>query len=250
MAKIGFGSLLKKGLDIAETIKDKKETISKGLEIVESVKGKSGIISKGVGIIDAVKSKKEVISKGIEVLENPRDKSEPAPESVKVEIVKEPITDIKQMRAEIEADNSFNETLTELENVVKPILAGGATNPEQVKLALTTLKNVAEETVRYSIEQETRREEIRAMKDVAIARIHAIQQCIQTYMEKTFDERSAIFAKQFECVDAALKSGDNDMLALSLNSINSLAASSPFKNLADINQVQKSLTSSDTEWDI
>lgn len=250
MAKIGFGSLLKKGLDIAETIKDKKETISKGLEIVESVKGKSGIISKGVGIIDAVKSKKEVISKGIEVLENPRDKSEPAPESVKVEIVKEPITDIKQMRAEIEADNSFNETLTELENVVKPILAGGATNPEQVKLALTTLKNVAEETVRYSIEQETRREEIRAMKDVAIARIQAIQQCIQTYMEKTFDERSAIFAKQFECVDAALKSGDNDMLALSLNSINSLAASSPFKNLADINQVQKSLTSSDTEWDI
>ena len=250
MAKIGFGSLLKKGLDIAETIKDKKETISKGLEIVESVKGKSGIISKGVGIIDAVKSKKKVISKGIEVLENPRDKSEPAPESVKVEIVKEPITDIKQMRAEIEADNSFNETLTELENVVKPILAGGATNPEQVKLALTTLKNVAEETVRYSIEQETRREEIRAMKDVAIARIQAIQQCIQTYMEKTFDERSAIFAKQFECVDAALKSGDNDMLALSLNSINSLAASSPFKNLADINQVQKSLTSSDTEWDI
>lgn len=250
MAKIGFGSLLKKGLDIAETIKDKKETISKGVEIVESVKGESGIISKGVGIIDAVKSKKEVISKGIEVLENPRDKSEPAPESVKVEIVKEPITDIKQMRAEIEADNSFNETLTELENVVKPILAGGATNPEQVKLALTTLKNVAEETVRYSIEQETRREEIRAMKDVAIARIQAIQQCIQTYMEKTFDERSAIFAKQFECVDAALKSGDNDMLALSLNSINSLAASSPFKNLADINQVQKSLTSSDTEWDI
>ena len=250
MAKIGFGSLLKKGLDIAETIKDKKETISKGLEIVESVKGKSGIISKGVGIIDAVKSKKEVISKGIEVLENPRDKSEPAPESVKVEIVKEPISDIKQMRTEIEADNSFNETLTELENVVKPILAGGATNPEQVKLALTTLKNVAEETVRYSIEQETRREEIRAMKDVAIARIQAIQQCIQTYMEKTFDERSAIFAKQFECVDAALKSGDNDMLALSLNSINSLAASSPFKNLADINQVQKSLTSSDTEWDI
>ena len=250
MAKIGIGSLLKKGLDIAETIKDKKETISKGLEIVESVKGKSGIISKGVGIIDAVKSKKEVISKGIEVLENPRDKSEPAPESVKVEIVKEPITDIKQMRTDIEADNSFNETLTELENVVKPILAGGATNPEQVKLALTTLKNVAEETVRYSIEQETRREEIRAMKDVAIARIQAIQQCIQTYMEKTFDERSAIFAKQFECVDAALKSGDNDMLALSLNSINSLAASSPFKNLADINQVQKSLTSSDTEWDI
>lgn len=250
MAKIGFGSLLKKGLDIAETLKDKKENISKGLETIKSVKGESGIISKGLGIIDAVKSKKDVISKGVEVLESARDNSDPTPKSIEVKTVKEPITDIKQMRAEIEADNSFNDTLTELENVVKPILVGGAANPEQVKLALNTLKNVAEETVRYSIEQETRREEIRAMRDVAIARIQAIQQCIQTYMEKTFDERSAIFAKQFECVDAALKSGDNDMLALSLNSINSLAASSPFKNLADINQVQKSLSSSDTEWDI
>lgn len=250
MAKIGFGSLLKKGLDIAETLKDKKENISKGLETIKSVKGESGIISKGLGIIDAVKSKKDIISKGVEVLESARDNSDPTPKSIEVKTEKEPITDIKQMRAEIEADNSFNETLTELENVVKPILAGGAANPEQVKLALNTLKNVAEETVRYSIEQETRREEIRAMRDVAIARIQAIQQCIQTYMEKTFDERSAIFAKQFECVDAALKSGDNDMLALSLNSINSLAASSPFKNLADINQVQKSLSSSDTEWDI
>ncbi len=250
MAKIGFGSLLKKGLDIAETLKDKKETIAKGLETIKSAKVENSLISKGVGIIDAVKSKKDVISKGVEVLESARDKSDPTPESIEVETVKEPIADIKQMRTEIEADNSFNETLTKLENVVKPILAGGAANPEQVKLALTTLKNVAEETVKYSIEQETRREEIRAMRDVAIARIQAIQQCIQSYMERTFDERSAVFAKQFECVDAALKSGDNDMLALSLNSINNLATSSPFKNLANINQIQESLSSSDTEWDI
>jgi len=51
-------------------------------------------------------------------------------------------------------------------------------------------------------------------------------------------------------VDAALRTGNNEMLAMSLNSINSLAASSPFKNLADINQVQQALGDSDTEWDI
>ena len=250
MAKIGLGSLLKKGLDIAETIKDKKDSFSKGLDLVESVKGKCGIISNGLGVVEAVKSKKDVISKGMEFVRGTKGKTAATPEPIEVEIVKEPITDIKQIRTEIEADNSFNETLTKLENVVKPILAGGAANPEQVKLALTTLKNVAEVTVKYSIEQETRREEIRAMRDVAIARIQAIQQCIQSYMERTFDERSAAFAKQFECVDAALKSGDNDMLALSLNSINNLATSSPFKNLANINQIQESLSSSDTEWDI
>lgn len=88
------------------------------------------------------------------------------------------------------------------------------------------------------------------MRDTAIAQINAMKECVQTYLEKTFDERSAIFAKQFEVVDAALLSGNNEMLASSLNSINALAASSPFKNLADITAVQKSLTSSDTECDI
>ena len=79
---------------------------------------------------------------------------------------------------------------------------------------------------------------------------YPLKEAIKEYLEKTFDERSAIFAKQFECVDAALREGNTEMLAITLNSINSLAASSPFKNLADINQVQQALSDSDTEWDI
>ena len=88
------------------------------------------------------------------------------------------------------------------------------------------------------------------MRDTAIAQINAMKECVQAYLEKTFDARSAIFAKQFDVVDAALSSGDNEMLASGLNSINALAASSPFKNLADIAAVKQSLSSSDTEWDI
>ena len=113
-----------------------------------------------------------------------------------------------------------------------------------------TLTQVSNETIKYVAEQETKREEIRAERDVAIERIHAMSDNIKLYLEKTFDERSAIFAKQFECVDAALRDGNTEMLALTLNSINSLAASSPFKNLADINQVQQALGDSSTEWDI
>ncbi len=67
---------------------------------------------------------------------------------------------------------------------------------------------------------------------------------------KTFDERSAIFSKQFEVVDEALRTGNTEMLALSLQSINALAAQSPFKSLADIGQVKQALTAGDTEWDI
>lgn len=159
-------------------------------------------------------------------------------------------TNIKGYREEIESDDSFQETLATLEEAVGFVYKGGPKNPEDVERALRILGEVAQDTIKYAEEQETKREEIRAMRDTAIAQINAMKECVQTYLEKTFDERSAIFAKQFEVVDAALLSGDNEMLASSLNSINALAASSPFKTLADISAVQKSLSSSDTEWDI
>ena len=159
-------------------------------------------------------------------------------------------TDIKGYRAEVEADDSFHETLATLEDAVSFVYKGGPKSPEDVERALRILGEVAQDTIKYAEEQETKREEIRAMRDTAIAQINAMKECVQTYLEKTFDERSAIFAKQFEVVDSALLSGDNEMLASGLNSINALAASSPFKNLADVTVVQKSLTSSDTEWDI
>ena len=159
-------------------------------------------------------------------------------------------TDIKGYRAEVEADDSFHETLATLEDAVSFVYKGGPKSPEDVERALRILGEVAQDTIKYAEEQETKREEIRAMRDTAIAQINAMKECVQTYLEKTFDERSAIFAKQFEVVNSALLSGDNEMLASGLNSINALAASSPFKNLADVTAVQKSLTSSDTEWDI
>ena len=157
---------------------------------------------------------------------------------------------IKGYREQIESDDSFDETLATLEDAVSFVYNGGPKNPEDVVRALRILGEVAQDTIKYAEEQETKREEIRAMRDTAIAQINAMKECVQTYLEKTFDERSVVFAKQFEVVDAALLSGDNEMLVSSLNSINALAASSPFKNLADIASIQKSLSSSDTEWDI
>ncbi len=123
-------------------------------------------------------------------------------------------------------------------------------NPEEVLKALNTLQVVANDTIKYAEMQETKRVEINAQKEVAIEKIKTIGDAIKTYLEKTFDERSSIFAKQFEVVDAALKNGNLEMLAMSLNSINNLAAQSPFKALADMASVQKNLLETNTEWDI
>ena len=123
-------------------------------------------------------------------------------------------------------------------------------NPEEVLNALCKLQSVANETIRYTEEQETKRVEINAKKDVAIENIKIIERCIKDYLDKTFDERRSIFTKEFECVDAALKTGNLELLSMSLNSINSLAAQSPFKALADVAAVQKNLLDTNTEWDI
>ena len=157
-------------------------------------------------------------------------------------------TTLKDIRQEVIADKTFEQSTEVLHNAAKDALSD-ITNPNAVMHAISTLGNVAQETIKYAEDQETKREEIRAMRDASIAHINALKESVQLYLERSFDERKELFSKQFECVDKALELGNIEMLAMSLSAINELAASSPFKNLADVASVQKSLTSN-TEWDI
>ena len=110
---------------------------------------------------------------------------------------------------------------------------------------------IAGEVAKFTELQETKRTKIRSNADVAIKKVEAMREVLQEYLTKSFDERSAIFAKHFEVVDSALVNGDTAMLSAGLNAINELAASSPFKALADFNSVQQMLlTDNETEFDI
>lgn len=110
---------------------------------------------------------------------------------------------------------------------------------------------IAGEVAKFTELQETKRTQIRSNADVAIKKVEAMREVLQEYLTKSFDERSAIFAKHFEVVDSALINGDTAMLSAGLNAINELAASSPFKALADFNSVQQMLlTDNATEFDI
>lgn len=173
-----------------------------------------------------------------------------APKTEEVEVVEKPAAQvtIKDLRREVKEDKSFEESVSVLQESATSALFD-ISNPTAVMHAINTLGNVAQETIKYAEEQETKREEIRAMRDVSIARINALKESVQLYLEKSFDERKDLFNKQFECVNKALESGNVEMLAVSLSAINELAASSPFKSLADVASVQKSLTAN-AEWDI
>ena len=169
------------------------------------------------------------------------EKRENVKEDDVVEVQTKNVTEVKDTFFEDSLNTLYDASTNAIRNIK---------NPEEVLKALYTLQVVANDTIKYAEMQETKRVEINAQKEVAIEKIKTIGDAIKTYLEKTFDERGSIFAKQFEVVDAALKNGNLEMLAMSLNSINNLAAQSPFKALADMASVQKNLLETNTEWDI
>jgi hypothetical protein len=242
------------GAELTEAVKKvipkkgKKVSVSNIMEVVKA--GQSAwlgsgkeVVSEAVGLFSAPDTTANEVKVGVlsdDIAEN---------NMVEEDLVEEPeYLPEADPDVDVEEEDTFFED--NLDGLWATVKNTDPKNPEEVMEALSTLAQVSNETVKYVAEQETKREEIRAERDVAIARIHAMSDNIKLYLEKTFDERSAIFAKQFECVDAALREGNTEMLAMTLNSINSLAASSPFKNLADINQVQQALSDGGTEWDI
>lgn len=122
----------------------------------------------------------------------------------------------------------------------------------EVVLALEAVNKITEEvgaTIRYCEEQQTRREEIAQSANVRIVQINRMTELIKVYLDKTFDERGQLFDNYFGVLDRAIANGDLELMSQTLAAINSLAVSSPFKDLADINSVAKEL-SEGTEWDI
>jgi hypothetical protein len=87
----------------------------------------------------------------------------------------------------------------------------------------------------------TKRVQIQAEKEVTLQQIAAQKELFMTYMEKSFDERRQNFAKFFAVVDNAIETNNMQTLAMGLDSINKLAAQSPFRAIADINTLSDNI---------
>lgn len=129
--------------------------------------------------------------------------------------------------------------------------AGGqAKSPSDVLMCIKTFTETTGDVMKFMEIQKTKRTQIRANTDITIKQIEVVKNTIQTYLDKTFDERRFLFKKEFELVDRALKTGNTILLEQSLSSITSLAKESPFKGLADFTQAQKELSNPHTIIDI
>ncbi|MEH1776227.1 MAG: hypothetical protein V7K64_18530 [Nostoc sp.] len=107
--------------------------------------------------------------------------------------------------------------------------------------AYTEYKIIAEQ-------EQTKRREIEAWENETITKINAQRELLMAYLDRSFDERAENFRALFAVVDNAIASGNNDQLALTLNSITEIAKSSPFKDLANLASVRAALDDPDHEW--
>lgn len=122
-------------------------------------------------------------------------------------------------------------------------------SPEMLLPLVFELTKQMGRVVKFNEVQETKRTEIIAKRDILIAHIEKEKAVLLKYLEKSFDERKESFAKLFTMADQALADQNNERLALILNSINFIAAESPFKALHSINDTQKALEDKKHTWD-
>ncbi|MEH2262077.1 hypothetical protein [Nostoc sp.] len=112
---------------------------------------------------------------------------------------------------------------------------------QQMVLTYTDYLKVAQQ-------EKTKRREIDAWEKETITKINAQRELLMAYLDRSFDERAENFRALFAVVDHAIASGNNDQLALTLNSITEIAKSSPFKDLANLATVRAALDDPNHEW--
>lgn len=148
--------------------------------------------------------------------------------------------------AYLDGDKFENNLLIKLSKIAPGLAAG---NPAEVANVLNNLISMAGEVSKFTEVQKTKRKEIEAKRDVIVNNIQFQKEIILIYLEKSFDARKENFAKLFSIVDDAISKDNMQQLALSLDSINKLAASSPFKALSTIESTQNALTDKNHIWD-
>lgn len=100
------------------------------------------------------------------------------------------------------------------------------------------------------IQQETtKREAIRANRDVIIEKTRAFREVMLVVMDKTFDERRQLFDGYFARLDKAMDNNDTNMVAGILSNMVDLAKNGPIKDLIDVAATQKALKDPDTVWE-
>lgn len=185
------------------------------------------------------------------------EKTENIKESTEETVVKENIIITEQTKSKpinagfdeskyLDADRYEQNVQNDLLGIAKGL---ASKNPKEALESFNNLVNMAGDVTKFTEVQKTKRKTIEAQRDIIVSNIQSQKEIILSYLEKSFDERKENFSKFFAVVDHAIANNNMEQLAMGMNAINNLAASSPFKDLASIESTQKALTNSNHMWD-
>ena len=190
------------------------------------------------------------ISKGVQMVVNLLSEDKTDKESIETENVTEMVEISREDGIELQPGLELSENMSAeeeqqfIENQYNNLMSA-----QDVQEALMVLNKEVLETIKFCEVQKTKREKIRAESNVKLAQINSMTECIKDYLNRSFDERGKLFDNYFNVLDKAIEGDNMELMAATLQSINSLAASSPFKDLNDIGKVTQNL-SMGGEWDI
>jgi hypothetical protein len=155
--------------------------------------------------------------------------------------------------------NAFNSLVSGFNQLQKPALSNkpsptsGAADLSLLTKSLAGLpvhvvdgvKNMVSDVTDYlkvAEQEKTKRTDITAKRDVALASIRAQREAISEMIQFTFQERASTLQKQFDVLDLAMAQGNAAIVDSSLRSMVQVIQSSPFKS---IQEMQQSLANKD-----
>jgi hypothetical protein len=100
--------------------------------------------------------------------------------------------------------------------------------------ALNTLIDAYRECKIISEQEQTKRENIRAYRDINVKAIEENSAILKLYLEKTFAERAFVIQEMFDRLDKGLESGNIEVIALTISAIVDVTKQSPLAQAREL----------------
>lgn len=104
----------------------------------------------------------------------------------------------------------------------------------EARSAFTQLIDAYKQIKSVREQEATKREFIKANRDVALARIKSQREILELYLTKTFEERKTVIAGFFRELDAGIASGNDKVIAVAMQGIVATVQTSPLQGVSEI----------------
>lgn len=103
--------------------------------------------------------------------------------------------------------------------------------------AVSEIANAFKEFALVWQQETTKRTEIEARRQAALAKISAMRDVLLTSLDRRFDEREQLIDGHFKLIQQGIEKGDTGLVDKSLAGLYAIVKTSPFEGLADFGRM-------------